>query len=168
MANLEQENIKLMSYLFECNNQEVKFIRNVITNQFLDNENLEENSIMNVDLNQLESGKSSCNIDFISVIVTFFFLVRPRSALDLTIRKLREIDLKLSDRKEQLAIEEANEEEDDDNDVIHSQRKLYLDGHRKELIRQPSVTEDEFNAQLNSGEYWPITQEMLNSILKPS
>lgn len=56
VSDLEQENIQLMSYLFECNNQEVKFVRDVITNQFLDNENLELNSIMDVDLEKLDSG----------------------------------------------------------------------------------------------------------------
>lgn len=45
-----------MSYLFECNNQEVKFVHDVITNQFLDNDNLELNSIMDVDLEKLDSG----------------------------------------------------------------------------------------------------------------
>ncbi|CAF0728239.1 unnamed protein product [Brachionus calyciflorus] len=147
VADLEQENIKLMAYLFECNSQEVSIIRSVISNQFLDNDNLEENSIMNVDLNQLES-------------------VRPKSALDLTIKKLKEIELKYTNNDEISRREYDSNDEQDYDDAKPNQKKLYLDGHKKELIRQSSVTDEEYQAQHNTGEFWPITQEMLNSILK--
>lgn len=56
VSELEKENIQLMSYLLECNNQEVEFVQDMITNQFLDSENLELNSIMDVDLEKLDSG----------------------------------------------------------------------------------------------------------------
>lgn len=45
-----------MSYLFECSTDDLKYVKNAFQTQFLDDENLEDNSILNVDLEQLESG----------------------------------------------------------------------------------------------------------------
>lgn len=89
--------------------------------------------------------------------------MRPQSALKITLKKLKEIELKND------SLGKIESEQDDDEDVItssrYNQKKLYLDGQKKNLIKQPSVTQEEFEAQNNTGEYWPITQEMLNSLL---
>lgn len=89
--------------------------------------------------------------------------MRPQSALKMTLKKLKEIELKNKYR------EQIESEQEDDADVITSSRidnrKLFLDGNKKQLIRLPSVTREEYEAQQNTGEFWPITQEMLNSLL---
>lgn len=88
--------------------------------------------------------------------------MRPQSALKMTLKKLKEIQLK------NIGKEQNENEQDDDADVISSSRisnKLFLDGSKKQLIRLPSITQEEYEAQQNTGEYWPITQEMLNSLI---
>ena len=57
VARLEEDNIKLTDYLLECNGDEIKSIGNMLHAQFGDDENLDETSFMNVDLENLNSGK---------------------------------------------------------------------------------------------------------------
>jgi len=70
------------------------FKRNVFNTQFLDNDNLEENSIMHVDLDQLES-------------------VRPKHSLESTLKRITEIDLSdSSSYTRTLAICDGSDNED--------------------------------------------------------
>lgn len=68
-------------------------LRNAFQNQFLDDENLEDNGILNVDLDQLDC-------------------VRPSSGLDVAIRKIQELELKKEAKlSKPLAICEAPEDQ---------------------------------------------------------
>jgi hypothetical protein len=68
-------------------------IRNAFQTQFLDDENLEDNSILNVDLDQLES-------------------VRPSSGIDMAIKKIHELELRKEAKMSRpLAICDINEED---------------------------------------------------------
>lgn len=79
-------------------------LRNAFQNQFLDDENLEDNNILNVDLDQLEC-------------------VRPASGLDVAIKKIQELELrKEAKMSKPLAIEAAPA----DDQVINFNLRLIL------------------------------------------
>ena len=140
----------------------------------MDNENLEVDGIMNVDLNQLESGKYSNKLIFWFTELNFIFnyVVRPKNKnnLESTLRRIQELELREHESNENRLLAIREDEDGDDEDLLklgqYEYKTLSLHGYRKPIIKPATPTAEEVRAFNFKGDEWPITQSMLYEALK--
>jgi len=151
---MEKDNIALMARLFECNTADLKCIKDEFLSQFLDNENLEQNNILDIDLSKLDT-------------------LRPKSGLDMALERVtkyktnddsleEENDQNLSERTEHFFIDP----EHCLNLGPFEYKSLSLHGIRKQIIKPKSPNTEEIKTQDYKEDEWPITQDMLQMALE--
>lgn len=154
-SKLEKENIESMTKLFECSVADLKVIKDAFQFQFLDNDNVEENAILDIDLDKLDT-------------------IRPKSGLDKAIDRVRKV--RISEPKDDV------KEDDDGNEETfltqapeefssylnlgpYEYKSLTLKGFKKPIYRPKTPNSEEiiaFNFNLNE---WPVTKDMLTEKL---
>lgn len=95
------------------------------------------------------------------------FIVRPENVLGLSMKKLKEIEMRTPRSDNRSLVQSNRDEFGDESEGDGDGQAICLYGHKKELIRQKTPSEEEMKADMHQPNIsnWPITQEMLQDIL---
>ncbi|KAK6187775.1 hypothetical protein SNE40_005727 [Patella caerulea] len=188
VEKLEKRNLEIMSQLFDCTIDDLKISRNFYLTQFEDGENLEESSILEIDLNQLLINERT-------PITTPPSKLRPKSAthraIEEKILSIVKDDISDEDDDGDAEEEEGEDEIDDLDDKIRDTKSnndfykslffevedfsdylqlgplelklLNVNGTQMRLHPQGEPTDEELAALDCNPDTWPVTQPMIKN-----
>ncbi|XP_064617817.1 coiled-coil domain-containing protein 83-like [Liolophura sinensis] len=186
VSSLEQENLKIMSELFDCRVEDLKISRNLFLTQFEEGENLEETGILEMDLTglSLEGRLTSPELQKRAESKDNAVAVRPKSA---TLKAIEDkiLPLLIKEQEEQDEEEETDDEDETDSvdmDVLSDDffvedindylklgplelKLLNIEGKAMKLHEPTPLSEAEIQAKDCQPDVWPVTKPMLKELL---
>jgi len=183
VEELEKENLKLMSELFECSVEDLKISRKFYLTQFEDSENLDRTGILEMDLSKINVPSEESfeeKTDRASVIDRpksatqkavedkVFSLINYRTHLEDT-DEVSEGEVDEGDDRMSENLENYYFEEEDFDDYLKlgplELKLLNVTGSSMTLHDAPIPSQEEIESKAWNPEEWPVTQNMIKQTL---